>query len=387
MNEDSQLFLAVLAEDREVISYRKGLRKITGSVTSAILLQQIIYWASKKEWKPFYKFRGPCSHKLYQQGDSWLEELGFTGPEFDNAIEKIGTKVVKGMSKREAYQKQDKTGLVIYWTDKSRLTWYHLNTDLLGNLGKLNYLVNKESRITLKSGKVELSIESGKGELPINLGNDELPLTETTQEITTEITTDTNNNNNAVAAVVFSLLDQLEIRSPKREDLAGLPHMTEAYLNRWIKDRKQDKEKKVGTGWLIKRLEKGDEPPEIKESSRDTDDDYWIKKMLEMKEWQQETEQNRLKRLQAAMEASELPEPQPEPNIELKLFVEAVKPQIPGLDGVEEAEDKVTLSLYFTDPVSLDSARDGRFDKVINAKGQAVWRETWSAKKVIHEPA
>jgi hypothetical protein len=38
---------------------------------------------------------------------------------------------VVGTSKAEALQKTDSTGLVLYWTDSSRVTWYLVNVELL----------------------------------------------------------------------------------------------------------------------------------------------------------------------------------------------------------------------------------------------------------------
>ena len=45
--------------------YRPSLYLATGSVTAAILLQQLIYWNH-----PFYKFMEPCDHPTYKPGDS-----------------------------------------------------------------------------------------------------------------------------------------------------------------------------------------------------------------------------------------------------------------------------------------------------------------------------
>ncbi len=63
-----------------------------------------------------------------------------------------------GTSKAEALQKTDPTGLVLYWTDSNRVTWYLVNVELLGNLAFPNYLENGKSRSTLKSDKVELPL-------------------------------------------------------------------------------------------------------------------------------------------------------------------------------------------------------------------------------------
>ena len=59
-----------------VLIYRKDLNAITGGVIGSIMLGQLIYWAAKNDYKPFYKFIQPCGHALYKEGDSWAEELG-----------------------------------------------------------------------------------------------------------------------------------------------------------------------------------------------------------------------------------------------------------------------------------------------------------------------
>ena len=163
--------VSMLAEDSQLIPYRKSLRVITGSVTAAILLQQITFRSKQVGWQPFYKFRGPCDHRLYKPGDSWTEELGFSGSEFDTALGKIGTKIVKGKSKGDVLQLTDPTSLVLYWTTNDRVTYYDLNKELLGNCIKSNYLVNDKSRIT----------KFKKAELPINR-EDTREYQETTRE-------------------------------------------------------------------------------------------------------------------------------------------------------------------------------------------------------------
>lgn len=119
--------VAILAEDKELINYRPRLNKISGGVLSSILLQQILYWWFKSKRQPFYKFSGPCSHKLYRAGDSWQEELGFSRSEFETALGKFATKINRKDSKTDALQ----TSLVVYWTGFDRLTWYEVNESLL----------------------------------------------------------------------------------------------------------------------------------------------------------------------------------------------------------------------------------------------------------------
>lgn len=82
--------LSLIAEDNELIPYRKSLRKYCHSVTATILFQQLIYWFSKYE--TFYKFLSPCDNPDYSPGDSWEEELGFSKAEFNAAFDKIGVR-------------------------------------------------------------------------------------------------------------------------------------------------------------------------------------------------------------------------------------------------------------------------------------------------------
>lgn len=118
----------MLAGEYRAISYRPELVEIAGSVTAAILLQQIVYWASRSKWQPFFKFRAPCEHDDFRKGDSWTEELAFSANEFDSALRKIGTKVTTGKSKNAALKGSP---LVLFWTDSTRKTFYSLNWRLL----------------------------------------------------------------------------------------------------------------------------------------------------------------------------------------------------------------------------------------------------------------
>lgn len=133
------------------IPYKRHYTKIVGgNPAAAILLQQINYWWYIQSRKPFYKFKEPCSHSWYKDGDSWTEELAFSRSVFDTALKAIGAKVTKGQSKSELLNHN----LVIYWTDANRVTWYQLNEklfaaythlaynnpELLGKVGKSLYL-------------------------------------------------------------------------------------------------------------------------------------------------------------------------------------------------------------------------------------------------------
>lgn len=126
MNE----LLNLIADDRGVISYRKELNKITGSVTATILLQQFIFRNKHSKNESFYKFIEPCNHNKYVEGDSWTEELGFTKYEFNTA-----------------YKKLESLNIVSKKTNRDRVTFYTLNSVVLAKLIKPLYQ-SKENQLT-----------------------------------------------------------------------------------------------------------------------------------------------------------------------------------------------------------------------------------------------
>lgn len=170
MSKSKTALLNLLKEDHQIIAYRPGFAKHFGSVTAAILFQQILYRWTKNDCKPFYKFKDKCSHALYKETDSWMEELSFSRREFDGALKQIAQKISKGLDK-------DPDSLVYYWTRVDRLTYYEINNDALnrmiiqiygdsGNNGTLRkvqnvHYVNDESVFT----------ESAKRTLDINKEN------------------------------------------------------------------------------------------------------------------------------------------------------------------------------------------------------------------------
>lgn len=170
------VWLETLAEDSRMISYRPTFRKITGSVTAAILLQQILYRWSNNGCKPFYKYKEVCDADDYRPGDSWCEELAFSRDEFDSALKRIAQKVSRKVPK-------DNNALVWYWTMQDRKTWYDLNYSALRKAAFPIY-VERKSHDT-KTGKAAL----------------DLPYTEITTKKTTKKKI-SNNNIDPVAPVV-----------------------------------------------------------------------------------------------------------------------------------------------------------------------------------------
>lgn len=165
----------ILADDDNVIAYRPQLRELTGCATGSILFQQILHRAKNNKWKPFFKFTKPCEHGDYREGDSWLEELGFTETEFLTARDYIAVKVTSGTSRKDI----EGTAFIYYWTDANRKTWYEVDQSLTEALlvalydtleGNENakplladYLVKRNERLTKKGYKRGLhSSESSK---------------------------------------------------------------------------------------------------------------------------------------------------------------------------------------------------------------------------------
>ena len=109
-----------------VLIYRKDLNAITGGVIGSIMLGQLIYWAAKNDYKPFYKFIQPCGHALYKEGDSWAEELGID----DKTISRN-------------FKKFEELGILTRKTDLNRLTWHTINKEILDELLKENLSLAK----------------------------------------------------------------------------------------------------------------------------------------------------------------------------------------------------------------------------------------------------
>ena len=107
----------IIANDKNIIPYRKELNLITGGALESIFLAQLLYWYEVNDCNEFFKFREPCEHSLYKEGDSWVEELGFSIKIIDRII-----KVFK-----------DK-GFLRTRTTLNRTTYYKVNIELINEL-------------------------------------------------------------------------------------------------------------------------------------------------------------------------------------------------------------------------------------------------------------
>lgn len=128
------------------VIYNRDYCKLTGSVLSAILFQQLEFWTDRSNTpdNSFYKFLSPANgNKFYKRGDSWTEELAFSEREFRTAFDAIG---VRHFSKTQfkaspdPFTKPDSEGqakryLYASYFDKNQgLTFYFRNDEVVDAL-------------------------------------------------------------------------------------------------------------------------------------------------------------------------------------------------------------------------------------------------------------
>ena len=188
----------ILSITRNIIPYVKELRKINEvkSSSDAILMQQLDYWFSKSEGKPFYKFTSPPEQQnpFYKDGDSWCEELSFSVDEFRTAFGHIG---IKYNSKKEFQAAIDsEMGLFqnkfyAAYTDKMKyITYYHRNNELVDYI--LNCLINGEYQST------EIAIDNLRKQtkpIYVNGESQSTYMGKANPELNTDSNTNTNTDN------------------------------------------------------------------------------------------------------------------------------------------------------------------------------------------------
>lgn len=222
------------------IPYCKALRNITGSVTGAILMQQLEYWFSQKP-DGFYKYLEPLKNhdsKLtkYKEGDSWVEELGFSKDEFRAAFDKIGHRF-KSKKDMKLNPSQSATCLYYSYFDKIKgETWYFRNHEIVDK--KLDWLIygDRETQFT-EIDKPNPHI-SGK---PIPI------ITETTSETTTDKTPNGEQVNLLLNMIYkeinYSLFKDYKLRkiiekAIKSHSFEYLETCLAGYLqDKWVKDK------------------------------------------------------------------------------------------------------------------------------------------------------
>lgn len=149
------------ANNTPFIKYYPELGKAFNSICAAVLLKQIDYLFEANGNEPFFKFKAPCEHKLYQVGRSWVEELGVNRGEFEGALSRLGAvKVTKGIKLNEVKL----TSLIVYYTDKDRVTWYWLNLEMYEQILETAFTIKGGNDTFLCKAEKSLYIEKGKSD-------------------------------------------------------------------------------------------------------------------------------------------------------------------------------------------------------------------------------
>jgi len=148
----ARLLLSILSGDTYCVPYRPRFARAVGSVTAAILLQQIIYWDERKGGRYFYKFKEPCTHALYKEGDSWTEELGFSRRAFDTARDHIALRKTAAASLPDTIREAERQGKpVVYWVSTGRVTHYIIIEDVLADILATAYSESEMEKLTAES--------------------------------------------------------------------------------------------------------------------------------------------------------------------------------------------------------------------------------------------
>ncbi|MDD2321232.1 MAG: hypothetical protein PHO83_14405 [Geobacteraceae bacterium] len=184
-----------LAEINKSIPYIPALRPYVGSIAACILMQQLDYWFSTKEGKPFYKFldkqKSEKPHPAYKLGDSWCEELSISSDEFRCAFDRIGYRYRSFSEFKKAVEVENQFQGLFYasYHDKIKgLTWYLRNHGLVDAL-LFEIFVRKSGKSIYVDGPSP-STEIDKAHLP-KLGKSIPNITENTTKTTSENTTTT----------------------------------------------------------------------------------------------------------------------------------------------------------------------------------------------------
>ena len=134
----------------DTVPYNPLFKKATKNTNAAILLQQMLYWATRKKKGyvvPFYKFSRPCDNFAYEEGTSWIEELEFTDSELTTALKKIAKRIVfknyenpDGLPdaefKKKVVDMEVASGehFVYYTINRNRVTTYYVSITAINKL-------------------------------------------------------------------------------------------------------------------------------------------------------------------------------------------------------------------------------------------------------------
>jgi len=111
------------------VKYHPQLSKALGNDNAALIIDRLEYWFAKKS-NGFYKFFEPCQHPLYREGDSWLEELGFSRKSFLHAFSFIGTRYSSCTSFHKLQDKFQGKLYASYYARQTHQTFFIRNHQL-----------------------------------------------------------------------------------------------------------------------------------------------------------------------------------------------------------------------------------------------------------------
>lgn len=135
------------------IKFYPKVKTSLGCEKATLILGRMEYWFNKYT-NGFYKFIEPCPHPLYKEGDSWLEELGFSRKIFARAFDLIGVRYKSKSAYLKAIDKFQGKLYASYHDRKSNKTFFIRNHDFASQFIK-GLFKRKTPSLSLKEKKEE----------------------------------------------------------------------------------------------------------------------------------------------------------------------------------------------------------------------------------------
>lgn len=146
-----------IAHASKYIAFYQSYKSFCGTINATLLFNRLEFrfGSSDKYTDGFFKFTASCpGHKLYKEGDSWLEETTMSREEFDTAYLRIGTRH-KSKSAFDLDPDPFKGMMYCSYVNKiDHVTYYFRNHELVDNL--LGFVRSKSLEFDLGTiGKTE----------------------------------------------------------------------------------------------------------------------------------------------------------------------------------------------------------------------------------------
>lgn len=117
------------------IKFDPRINQLTGCQRATLILSSLEYWFTKKH-DGFYKFMEPCSHKLYREGDSFVECLGVSRKSFWRSFKSIGIKYNSRTDFEDSTDKFQGKMYASYYDRYSNRIFFIRNHEIVDNLLK-----------------------------------------------------------------------------------------------------------------------------------------------------------------------------------------------------------------------------------------------------------